>query len=122
MLIHSLEKSHLNTNTFVFGTSPLNNTTPDRPGRKSSLIHGSSQTSTINFSNSPMVGHNIGQNDADGQYGATSVPTAEHAWAWRITLGIRLMGGHHQLFSPAQLTVNVSTASEPGFQQRLLTH
>ena len=68
------------------------------------------------FKLSHMVGHNIGQNDADGQYGTTSVPTAEHAWAWRITLGIRLMGGHHQLFSPAQLTVNVSMASEPGFQ------
>ena len=28
-------------------------------------------------------------------------------------------GGHHQLFSPEQSTVNASAASEPGFQQRL---
>ena len=93
MLIHSLEKSHLTANTFVSSASPLNKTTPDRPGRKSSLICGCSQISTTKFSNCPMIGHKIGQNDACSQYG---VPTAEHAWAWRITLGIRLMGRHHQ--------------------------
>ena len=47
-------------------------------------------------------------------------PFAPQACACRMTLGIRPIGGHHQLFSPDQSTVKASTASEPEFQHRLL--
>ena len=44
----------------------------------------------------------------------------DYMFSFDLKSGYHHMGGHHQLFSPAQLTVNASTASEPGFQHRLL--
>ena len=62
----------------------------------------------------------IGQNGADIHSGTIIVPLAMQLSACPITLGAKLTGGHHQLFSPDQSTVNASTASETGFQHRLL--
>ena len=73
-------------------------------------------------SHTPQIAQNalpqaatVGQNGADFHLGTINVPSAIQAWACAITLGTRLTGGHHQLFSPLQSVANVSTASEPGF-------
>ena len=93
---------------------------PDSPGKMSSSDRGSSATPVTKLAYPSSEGCKSGQNGADNQRGTTNVPTALHTCAWPITLGISVMGGHHQLFSPPQFTVNASTASEPGFQHLLL--
>ena len=65
-------------------------------------------------------GQRRGQNGADGHIGTTMEPFARQLRALGITLGIKPIGGHNQLFSPAQSTVKASTASDPGFQHQLL--
>ena len=43
-------------------------------------------------------GYSIGQNGAEYQQGTIRVPQARVCFAYKITLGIRYTGGHHQLF------------------------
>ena len=88
-------KSQRRANTLVFGLLPLNRLAPDNPGRINHSDRGSSSTSDTKSANRPTEGCKTGQKGP-------------------------AIGGHHQLFSPAQLTVKASTASAPGFQYRLL--
>lgn len=67
-------------------------------------------------------GNTIGQNVAYLQYWTTKVPQLLQLPACCSTLGTILTGGHHQLFSPAQLTVNASIASVPGHQYLNLSY
>ena len=113
-------KSQRTASTFVFGTLLPNNELPHNPGANTDSDKGSSLTATANFENFPSTGCNRGQNGADFHSGTINVPSTLQAWACAITLGTRLTGGHHQLFSPLQSAVNASIASEPGFQHLLL--
>ena len=100
--------------------SPPNRTHPDNPGRNKVFVRGNSLLAETKLAKWPPRGQIRGQNGDDGQHGTINVPLVAQTCAWRITLGIRGIGGHHQLTSPVQFTVKASTASEPGFQQRLL--
>ena len=61
-------------------------------------------------------GNKIGQKGADGHCGTIKVPTALVLSPCWMNLVTRPTGGHHQLVSSPQLTVNASTASDSGFQ------
>ena len=82
----------------------------------SSLLLGNSSQATINFAGSEPFGNSRGQNGDDNHCGTIRVPLAFELWACLMTLGIKYIGGNHQLFSSAQLQVNASTASKPGAQ------
>ena len=115
-----LWKSHLSAKTLVFGMDPLNSTAPDGPGKNKSSESGNSWMTKTKLANSPSTVLINGQNEANGQQGTIRVPLMAHTRACQMTLGMRAIGGHHKFNSSAQFTVKASTASEPGFQQRLL--
>lgn len=58
-------------------------------------------------------GHRIGQNGAEFHAGTTRVPLALHWATCQIVRQTRCSGGNHQLILFSQLTVKVSTASQP---------
>ena len=67
-----------------------------------------------------LLSLSISQYWAEGHLGTTKVPTVAVSCACHNALGTKYAGGHHQLFLPSQLQVKVSTASDPGFQNRKL--
>ena len=107
--------------TFVLGTSTLNNVAPNNSERNKEFTCGNYIASLTNLAKKPVLeGHSRGQYAAEGHHGTTMDPFALQACAWQITLGTKPIEGHNRLFSPDQLTMNASTASEPGFQHLLL--
>ena len=112
-------KSSLIANKSVFG-APLNKFTPDLPKQMTTSDLLMIIVATIPSNVSPLLGKNIGQYGAEGHLGTTKVPKAAVSCACLNTLGTKHTGRHQQLFSPSQLQVNVSTASDPGFQNREL--
>ena len=105
------KKLSLRANTRVLGMSLLNKTVPEWEGKNKVADSGRSNHATTNSANPFFADHNIGQYTADCHNGTIIVPTALHSLACPKTLGTKNRGGHHQLFSPFQSTVNVSTAS-----------
>ena len=104
---------------FVFGV-PLNKLDPNLPGYIENSAAVSTLTSTTKGANLTFSGNRMGQKGAEGHSGTTKVPLALHIRACWTTRGTRYTGGHNQLFSSRQSTVNASTASEPGFQNHEL--
>ena len=117
---YQVVKLHLIASTHVLGILPLNRVNPDSPGKNRDSDKGSSSICNTKFANICSAGCRNGQNRADLHSGTIKVPSAIQPCACLTTLGTRLTGGHHQLFSPLQLVVKVSTASEPGLQHLLL--
>ena len=84
-------KSHLRTNTFVFGTRPLNIMASDNLGKKRFFERRSSHNSIAKLANTQSFAQINGQNGADGQHGRTSFPSAPQTWAGGMTLRISAM-------------------------------
>ena len=95
---------------------PLNKLAPDRPGKINSVVVGNSSHARTNSAGSDPLGNRSGQNRAENHWGIIRVLEAFAFRACLITLGTKHTGGNYQLFSPSQLQVNASIASEPGVQ------
>ena len=93
---------------------------PDHPGRNRASNLGSSIQSWTNHAGFAPSGNKRGQKGDDTHWGTTRVPLAPEFLACLMTLGIKYIGGHNQLFSSAQLHVKASTVSVPGSQYREL--
>ena len=99
---------------------PLNKLLPDCPGTTRWGEQSRIFSSVIKGARVQPSEKIRGQKGADGHLGTINVPSAPVFKVCLITLGIRTGGRQSQLFSPAQLQVKASTASEPGFQKREL--
>ena len=113
------KKLRRRVNTAVLGM-PLKILRPVWPGKNKSFCRGSSTTCFIKVAICLPSGNSNGQKGAETHCGTTRVPSAFVISACLSKHGTRCTGGHHQLFSPPQLHVNVSTASVSGYQYREL--
>ena len=107
-------KTSLRANIGILGR-PLNKS-PDWPGSTKVSELGSSITPSTNSAGVKPLGNSKGQKGDESHWGISKVPFALVFCACLQTLGTRWIGGHHQLFSPAQEHVKASTASAPGDQ------
>ena len=90
------------------------------PGKNKSFCRRNPTTCFIKVATCLPSGNSNGQKGAKTHDGTIRVPSAFVVSACLSKHGTRCTGRHHQLFSPPQLHVNVSTASVLEYQYQEL--